>query len=63
MRPFIGTKNVSKSKPSSPTRKAWFFLHKSHLAEPQRLSNLMIAACLAYLWIVYLAVSLCEMIG
>jgi hypothetical protein len=31
-----------------------FFLHKSHLADPQRLSNLMIAACLAYLWIVYL---------
>jgi hypothetical protein len=31
-----------------------FFLHKSHLSDPQRLSNLMIAACLAYLWIVYL---------
>ena len=31
-----------------------FFLHKSHLADPKRLSNLMIAACLAYLWIVYL---------
>lgn len=31
-----------------------FFLHKSHLSEPTRLSNLMIAACLAYLWIVYL---------
>lgn len=30
------------------------FLHKSHLDDPQRLSNLMIAACLAYLWIVYL---------
>ena len=31
-----------------------FFLHKSHLSDPQRLSNLMIAACLAYLWIIYL---------
>lgn len=31
-----------------------FFLNKSHLSDPQRLSNLMIAACLAYLWIVYL---------
>ena len=31
-----------------------FFLHKSHLSDPQRLSHLMIAACLAYLWIVYL---------
>jgi hypothetical protein len=31
-----------------------FFLHKSHLSDPMRLSNLMIAACLAYLWIVYL---------
>jgi hypothetical protein len=31
-----------------------FYLNKSHLSDPQRLSNLMIAACLAYLWIVYL---------
>lgn len=31
-----------------------FFLHKSHLSDPKRLSNLMIAACLAYLWIAYL---------
>jgi hypothetical protein len=31
-----------------------FFLNKSHLSDPRRLSNLMIAACLAYLWIVYL---------
>lgn len=31
-----------------------FFLNKSHLSDPNRLSNLMIAACLAYLWIVYL---------
>ena len=31
-----------------------FHLHKSHLAEPDRLATLMIAACLAYIWIVYL---------
>ena len=31
-----------------------FHLHKSHLSDPERLSTLMIAACLAYLWIVYL---------
>ncbi len=33
-----------------------FHLHKSHLSDPQRLSRLLIAACLAYLWIVYLGV-------
>jgi hypothetical protein len=31
-----------------------FNLHKSHLSDPQRLARLLIAACLAYLWIVYL---------
>jgi hypothetical protein len=31
-----------------------FHLHTSHLANPQRLSRLLIAACLAYIWIVYL---------
>jgi hypothetical protein len=31
-----------------------FHLHKSHLADPSRLARLMVAACLAYLWIVYL---------
>lgn len=31
-----------------------FHLHKSHLADPKRLSRLMMAACLAYLWVVYL---------
>jgi hypothetical protein len=34
-----------------------FHLHKSHLAEPQRLASLMIAACLAYLWMVFLGVT------
>lgn len=35
-----------------------FHLHKSHLSDPKRLSRLLIAACLAYIWIVYLG-SLC----
>jgi hypothetical protein len=33
-----------------------FHLHKSHLADPDRLNRLMIAACLAYIWIVYLGI-------
>ena len=35
-----------------------FHLHKSHLADPQRLSRLLIAACLASIWIIYLG-SIC----
>ncbi len=31
-----------------------FHLHKSHVSDPVRLARLMIAACLAYIWIVYL---------
>src|SRR5438876_6002898 len=31
-----------------------FHIHKSHISDPQRLSRLLIAACLAYIWIVYL---------
>jgi len=31
-----------------------FHLHKSHISDPQRLSRLLIAACLAYICIVYL---------
>ena len=34
-----------------------FHLHKSHLANTQRLHTLMMAACLAYLWIVYLGLT------
>jgi len=30
-----------------------FNIQKSHIADPQRLSRLFIAACLAYIWIVY----------
>ena len=33
-----------------------FHLHKSHLSDPKRLARLLIAACLAYLWVVYLGV-------
>ena len=39
-----------------------FHLHKSHIVDPQRLSRLLIAACLAYIWVVYLG-SLCEQEG
>jgi len=35
-----------------------FHLHQSHLADPQRLSRLFIATCLAYIWIVSLG-SIC----
>lgn len=33
-----------------------FNLHKSHLSDPQRLARLMIATCLAYIWIIDLGV-------
>lgn len=33
-----------------------FHLDKSHLSDPQRLSRLLMAACLAYIWIIYLGV-------
>src|SRR3989454_10378021 len=39
-----------------------FHHNKSHISDPQRLSRLLIAACLAYLWIVYLG-ALCEKEG
>ncbi len=39
-----------------------FNLQKSHLEDPQRLSRLLIASCLAYIWIVYLG-SLCKRDG
>ena len=39
-----------------------FHLHKSHLSEPQRLSRLLMAACLAYIWVVYLG-ALCVQDG
>ncbi|MBU0496228.1 MAG: IS4 family transposase [Chloroflexi bacterium] len=33
-----------------------FHLHQSHLSDPARLARLMIAACLAYIWIIHLGV-------
>ncbi len=33
-----------------------FRLHTSHVCEPKRLMRLLIAACLAYIWLVYLGV-------
>lgn len=31
-----------------------FHLHKSHVSEPKRMARLLIAACLAYIWVIYL---------
>jgi len=39
-----------------------FHIHKSHISDVQRLSRLLIAACLAYIWIVYLG-SVCARDG
>ena len=39
-----------------------FHLHKSHLADPTRLARLLMAACLAYILIIYLG-ALCEQDG
>ncbi|WP_193771223.1 transposase [Candidatus Magnetaquicoccus inordinatus] len=33
-----------------------FNMNKSHLRDPDRISRLLIAACLAYIWIIYLGV-------
>jgi len=33
-----------------------FYLHKSHLSDPNRLCRLMIAACLTYIWIIFLGI-------
>lgn len=33
-----------------------FHIHKSHLSDPQRLTRLLLASCLAYLWLSYLGV-------
>jgi hypothetical protein len=39
-----------------------FNIQKSHLEDPQRLSRLLIATCLAYIWLVYLG-TLCKREG
>jgi len=46
----------------SDQKRRGFHLHKSHLSEPQRLSRLLMAACLAYIWIIYLG-ALCAQDG
>lgn len=33
-----------------------FQIHKSHLSDPKRLARLLLATCLAYIWLVYLGV-------
>jgi hypothetical protein len=33
-----------------------FYIHKSHLSKPARLAKLLLAACLAYIWIVFLGI-------
>jgi len=38
----------------SDQKRRGFHRHTSHLSDPQRLSRLFIAACVAYIWIVYL---------
>ena len=38
----------------SDAKSRGFNLHKSHISDPDRISRLMIGACLAYYWIVYL---------
>lgn len=37
-----------------------FHLHKSHITKPERLARLLIASCLAYLWLIYLGVRALE---
>jgi len=37
-----------------------FHVHKSHVSDPDRLDRLMIAACLGYIWIIYLGVKSIE---
>src|SRR5438105_9637555 len=41
------------------SRKKVYGGEKSHISDVQRLSRLLIAACLAYIWVVYLG-SVCE---
>lgn len=34
-----------------------FHLHQSHISDPERMTRLLIAACLAYIWVIYLGVT------
>ena len=33
-----------------------FHIHKSHLSDPKRISNLLMATSLAYIWMIYLGI-------
>jgi hypothetical protein len=33
-----------------------FHLHKSHISDPERMTRLLIAACLAYIWVIFMGV-------
>ena len=37
-----------------------FHIHKSHLSNPERLSRLLVATCLAYIWMIYLGMSVVQ---
>jgi hypothetical protein len=39
-----------------------FHVHKSHVSDPTRLARVLMAACFAYIWIIYLG-ALCEQDG
>jgi hypothetical protein len=46
----------------SDQKRRGFNLHKSRLEDPQRLSRLLIACCLSYIWLIYLG-SVCKRDG
>ena len=61
IRPAATPNDVFELQPSSPTSLSWtdspgksrgFPIHKSHLADPARLSRWLITACLAYIWMI-----------
>lgn len=52
IKPAITAIVVSRSKSSSPTKSRWFRIHKNYFSDPVRLSRLLLAAYLAYLWMV-----------
>jgi hypothetical protein len=37
-----------------------FNLHKSHLSDPERVARLLMATCLAYVWIIYLGIQVSQ---
>lgn len=51
---FIDNERINFETLFSDQKSRGFYLHKSHISEPERLAQLMMAACLAYIWIIYL---------